>query len=335
MKTDSLLQKMNEERAVVRQNIKYAIIILLVLIIAVLVIVLVKDRAGGQTPLPTNTPGGAASFSPSATVSTPSETPSAGPAETPAPATPKPSNPYGDTTVSSDYYGKKLIAFTFDDGPRTVYTAHLLDELKKRNVPVTFFVNGKNFSPPITDPANVAVLQRMIAEGHEIGNHTYEHTSLKSLSAEKVQEALFSLNEKVEELIGYKMHLFRPPGGAYNTNTLEAATNMTAVMWSVDSEDWKYVSDANIKKYAEAEGISQEEAKSILVKQVADNVIRQAKNGSIVLFHDVHPSSADAALLVIDELLKQDFVFLTVSDLILAENDSIAVNAVYGNMWGR
>lgn len=311
-----------------RRMRKSSIIVLLLLALVVLCLVLFQDRTpasapGGGTPgktTPFYTPMG-------------SDAPGESPVATSAP-TPKPRNPGGETTVSAEYYGKKLIALTFDDGPRTSYTARLLDELAKRHVPVTFFVNGRNFSPPITDAANVAVLQRMIAEGHEIGNHTYEHTTLKNLSADKVQEALFSLNEKVKDLVDYEMHLFRPPGGSYQQATLEAATGMTAVMWSVDSEDWRYVSDANIKKVSESEGISRDEAKAKLTRQVADKVIRQAKNGSIVLFHDVHPASTDAALLVIDELLKQDFVFLTVSDLILAESDGVLPQSVYYNMWG-
>ncbi len=311
-----------------RRYAKNVVMIVLALVAVVLAVFLVKGMVGSgeDEPVLSITPGGqTASAAPTEGENTPQPTPLVTPAH-------KTSNPNGSSSVSAEYYGKKLIAITFDDGPRGATTAHMLDELKKRNVPATFFINGENWAS-VSSSSNVTNLKRMVAEGHEIGNHTWKHSDLKNLSDAEVKEALNSLNNKVKELVDYEIRLFRPPYGKYSQQVL-AVSDMTAILWNIDSEDWRYISDANLKKYAAAEGISQEEAKSVLVKQVADDVVAQARHGAIILFHDVHPASADAAMLVIDELQRQGYVFLTVSDLILTESESIPVGQAFGNMWG-
>lgn len=336
-------------------------VILLALVAVLLLVFLMSDLTAGDEPLqPTVSPAGVSgTLEPSGTPSSPSASPgedpsvtpggaSASPAPSAAPGTPspkptptptpevptgspKPSNPYGSTSVSAEYYGKKLIAITFDDGPRGATTANVLDMLKEKNVPATFFVNGDNWAS-ISSTSNVANLRRMVAEGHEIGNHTWEHENLKQLSSDQVRATLDKVNQKVKELVDYDVRLFRPPYGSYNKNVL-AASGMTAILWNIDSEDWRYVSDANIKKVAADEDLSKEEAKAKLVKQVADDVISQARHGSIILFHDVHPASADVAKMVIENLLDQGYIFLTVSDLILTESNSIPVGKAFATMW--
>ncbi len=131
----------------------------------------------------------------------------------------------------------KNVAITFDDGPSPKWTPQILDILKRNNVKATFFVIGDNAR------AHPAILKRIYAEGHFIGNHTQTHPNMKDLSASAQASQLDQGTRSISVALGgsYKPCYFRPPYGSYNTTTFNAAKQrgMSFIMWSHDTNDWR------------------------------------------------------------------------------------------------
>ncbi len=182
---------------------------------------------------------------------------------------------------------KKYIALTFDDGPHYKYTSLLLDGLKERNVKATFFVLGCNAEK------NYSLLKRMADEGHLIGNHTYSHKNLYRLKETKIKEEIDKTNQIIEAITGKMPKYFRPSYGNYNGKILKLA-NMEAILWNVDSLDWKIKNS----------------------KRITYRVINKVNDGSIILMHDIYKSSVNAALLIIDKLQQEGYEFVTVEELL-------------------
>jgi len=202
----------------------------------------------------------------------------------PPPAPRKPS--YNSCNVDGTY-----LAITFDDGPHPKNTPRLLDMLKERGLKATFYVIGQNV---VLYPE---IMQRIVAEGHEIGNHSYTHAALTKCSPAKVTEEVSKTNDAIMQSCGVKPTTIRPPYGATNasiTKRLNDEFGLTVVMWSVDPLDWK------IRK----------------ASHVSGHILQNAKSGGIVLAHDIHPSTIDAMPAVLDGLLSKGHQFVTVSELI-------------------
>ena len=192
-----------------------------------------------------------------------------------------------ERVMSSSYTYKKYVAITFDDGPHKEYTEILLEGLKQRNVKATFFLVGKNIE------GNEELVRRMYEEGHSIGNHTYSHIDLKTVNRIKAVEELNKTSELIYKITGIKPRYIRPPFG---TVYKEASINdMTVVMWSVDTRDW--------------EGLNAD--------TIVNNVVDNAKDGDIILLHDIFLESVSAAFKIIDKLQQMGFEFVTVEDLII------------------
>ncbi len=183
------------------------------------------------------------------------------------------------------------IAITFDDGPHPQLTPKLLDILKERNIHATFYVIGKNVE------AYPEIVKRMVAEGHEVGNHTWNHPSLTKLSASKVESEMNDTTRAIEAAIGSKPKTMRPPYGATNATLNkrhDEEFGMKVILWSVDPMDWKYRNAA----------------------RVSSQIIENTKPGAIVLAHDIHASTVDAMPKTLDALLAKGFKFATVSELL-------------------
>jgi peptidoglycan/xylan/chitin deacetylase (PgdA/CDA1 family) len=187
---------------------------------------------------------------------------------------------------------KKWVAITFDDGPGK-YTEKLLKDLKKQEVRATFFVVGS------VAKSRVSTLKKMVENGNEIGNHTYAHNG----SANVLREALKKTDEIVRKATGSNTTLMRPPGGAINSVTRRCGKSI--ILWSVDPKDWQ---DRN-------------------ANTVYNRVMDGTKSGSIVLLHDIHPTSVDAASRIIKSLKKKGYAFVTVSELL----DEPKANKVYND----
>ena len=195
-----------------------------------------------------------------------------------------------------DYTGKKIVALTFDDGPGP-YTARLLDELKKRGVRVTFFVLG------IQVDKYPNLIKRMEAEGHVVGNHSNGHKNLTKLTAAGIKAEMDKNATKLERLLGHKPEVMRCPGGNYNKNVLAYAkqAGIPVAHWTVDTRDWE---SRNVN--------------TILSVSFGKSGI---KNGSVVLMHDIYSTSVDAAIQMVDRLLKEGYTFVTVPELIYTQNN--------------
>lgn len=183
---------------------------------------------------------------------------------------------------------KPKIAITFDDGPHPDFTPKLLDGLKERNVKASFFVIGN------LAQANPDLIRRQKAEGHLIGNHTYNHVDITKMSDEKARQEIRKTNEVLQNITGEEVNFVRPPFGIWQKK-LEKELEVLPVLWSVDPLDW-----------------TTENADEIVNK-----VVTKAKENDIILMHDCYQSSVDAALRIIDILMKEGYEFVTVDEMIL------------------
>jgi polysaccharide deacetylase family sporulation protein PdaB len=190
---------------------------------------------------------------------------------------------------------QKLVALTFDDGPNPIYTPQVLDVLKQYDAKATFFVLGKR----VQMYPQIAI--REVNEGHEIANHTYDHHFLKNVSPEKLKDEIEQTQEIIFDITEQTPHVFRPPGGFYNQSLLELAKEdrFTVVMWSwyQDTKDWRKPG----------------------VDKIVHSVLSNIHNGDIILFHDLEgdcSQTVEALKVVLPELKKQGYQFLTVTDLI-------------------
>lgn len=182
----------------------------------------------------------------------------------------------------------KRVALTFDDGPHPRYTAELLDGLRERGIPATFFLIGENIS------GNEELVRQMSEDGHLIGNHTYHHADISKLSSSQVCEEVAKTNALIEAVTGAETDFIRPPFGAWE-KTIECAVEMLPVLWDVDSLDWTTKNTT----------------------EIVERVLKNTEPGDIILMHDAYPSSVDAALQTADILLEQGWQFVTVDQLIL------------------
>ena len=179
--------------------------------------------------------------------------------------------------TNGDY---KLLALTFDDGP-SQYTERLLDGLARLNAKATFFLVGRMIEQRPDIPA------RMVAEGHEIANHSYSHPVL---TYNNVSYQLGKTNELLARYDGNQNHLVRAP---YGSDAARSAYN-APVIWV----------NLNVNDYLRTDSYG-----------MARDVMKVVKDGDIFLFHDTHSASVDAALILVEELQKQGYEFVTVSEL--------------------
>lgn len=167
------------------------------------------------------------------------------------------------------------VAITYDDGPGAE-TNRLLDKLKAKNAHASFMVIAPSAEQ------HPELLKRMKAEGHTIGNHTKSHRQLNTLSPEQVSQEIDAGNAAIKKATGQGTRWVRPPYGATNA-TVDQVTRdkgVSQALWDVDTVDWK---DRNSE-------------------HVCSSAVQGARAGSIVLMHDIHPTTVDAADCVIDGL---------------------------------
>ena len=214
-----------------------------------------------------------------------------------APAAASKAEPASKLFYTQFHIKTNALAMTFDDGPHPKNTPRLLDMLKERNIKATFFLIGKNVK------ANPEIVQRIVAEGHEIANHTWDHKMLRSMGPEKINEELQSTQDAIVEACGITPKLYRPPFGAVTTKQEKAIMekfNYPAINWEVDTNDWKAPRS---------------------IAKVHDTVLRDAHAGSIILCHDIHVETIDAMPTTLDDLKAKGFLFMTISQLISLEAD--------------
>ncbi|GAA0376324.1 hypothetical protein GCM10009530_28530 [Microbispora corallina] len=183
----------------------------------------------------------------------------------------------------------KCVALTFDDGPGEA-TDKVLDLLAAHHARATFFVLGQM----VTDKSRDFV-RRMVAEGHEVGNHSWDHAALAGLSADAVRRELDRTQDVVRRVAGVRMTLMRPPYGSTNHEVENVARQegLAQILWAVDTLDWR------------------DRDPAIVAKRCCS-----AKPGDIVLMHDIHPTTIAALPRLLDELDRKGFTYVTVSELL-------------------
>lgn len=181
---------------------------------------------------------------------------------------------------------KKYVSLTFDDGPSGETTPQLLKTLKEKNVKATFFNLGQNAKE------HPEILKQIIADGHELANHSYDHPVLTSLSLDAVKKQIRETSKILYLATGKLPHYVRPPYGAVNAQTADAI-GLPIIQWNVDSADWELKNAQRIQQ------------------RVLDNTY----NGSVILLHDIHQFSVDAVPGIIDGLRAKGFEFITLEEM--------------------
>ena len=204
-----------------------------------------------------------------------------------------------DAAEGPDCSVDKCIALTFDDGPGP-YTDLLLDTLNEHEAAATFYVLGSKVAD------NTGTLQRMSAEGHEIGNHTWDHQDLTELPSQEIESELQRTDQAITQATGDEPGTVRPPYGALD-QTVRQSVNQPMLLWDVDTRDWESLDSA----------------------QVTNVAVQEAAEGSVLLFHDIHASTVEAIPDVLQELKKDGYEFVTVEQLF--DEHSMEPGSAYSN----
>lgn len=183
-------------------------------------------------------------------------------------------------------YGGKYVAITFDDGPKPGTTDLLLEGLRQRDVQATFFLIGRQIE------GNELLIRQMYEDGHQIGNHTFNHKNLEMLSADQQIQELSDCFEAVAQITGQKGCFVRPPYGEIDKR-VQKDLHCPIILWSVDTKDWTEKSADDIARY----------------------IIDTAEAGDIILLHDIYRESVEGALMAIDAMKDKGYTFVTVSEL--------------------
>lgn len=190
---------------------------------------------------------------------------------------------------------QKELYLTFDNGYENGYTAKVLDVLKEKEVPATFFVTG-HYLNDATD-----LVKRMVEEGHIVGNHSWHHPSLPAVGDGKLVSELTKVHERFTEITGVKeMNYLRPPRGEFSERSLVLSEKLgyTNVFWSMAYKDWE-VDKQKGGQYA------------------YDQIMKRIHPGAVMLIHSVSSDNAEALPRVIDDARKQGYVFKSLDDLML------------------
>ncbi|MCA1063036.1 polysaccharide deacetylase family protein [Rossellomorea aquimaris] len=184
----------------------------------------------------------------------------------------------------------KYVALTFDDGPSPKVTPDILKTLKEHYAKATFFMLGSqvDFYPDLA--------KKVSEDGHEIANHTLHHRDLSQLGQEQIEHQIKESEKIITKATGQENLLIRPPYGAYNdkVESVAQAANEPLILWSVDSLDWQSLNEQDVITTVEHEVVP----------------------NSIVLLHDIHPSTGKALPELLSALEDQGYEFVTVSQLL-------------------
>lgn len=194
----------------------------------------------------------------------------------------------------------KQVAITFDDGPSN-HTATLLDFLSEYDIKATFFMVGNRLQ------SYSNTLKQMVEDGHEIGYHSYAHVLQSQLSSEQITSDFNNSSKILKELSGAEFTVWRSPGGDYNDRILKCIP-LPHIGWSVDTRDWEtQSSESNYQS------------------------IRKARDGDIILLHDLYSPSVNGAIRAMKEMIAGDYEFLTVTELLSRNGTAPQKHTNYNN----
>ena len=195
---------------------------------------------------------------------------------------------------------KPAVALTYDDGPHPTVTHDILDVLEKYDARATFFVVGSRV------PEYPDCVKRASELGCEIGNHTYNHKILTSATDSQIASEIAKTNSVVKNITGKLPTVARAPGGSYN-NRVKGQVDLPLIQWSVDTLDWKN-RNAN---------------------SVISSVKSNARDGSVILMHDLYGSTAEATKTIVPWLVKEGYQIVTVTELMQLKGIYMEEGSVY------
>ena len=198
---------------------------------------------------------------------------------------------------------KKYVAFTFDDGPSSANTVDIVNYLKSTRSHATFFMQGQymNRYPDI--------LKYVLDNGNEVGSHTYTHINLLKSKKGKIESEITATENKYYELTGNHISLLRPPYGSIN-NSIKEAYDYTYILWSVDTNDWRYKDSERLYDY----------------------VINSVEDGDIILMHDIHETTKIGVEKIMPELYVRGYRVVSVSELANIKGKTLEKHVSYRSM---
>ncbi len=197
----------------------------------------------------------------------------------------------GPSTITRVPTNQPVVAMTFDDGPHESLTPQLLDILAARDIRATFYVVGRrvNMYPRL--------VERIAAEGHEIGNHSFSHPRLTSLGNHGLMRELDNTSLAIQQAVGRPPVTMRPPYGLLSPrqrNMISEERYMPTILWSVDPQDWRRPGSS----------------------VVANRIVGGAHTGAVILAHDIVGPTVRAMPAALDGLLARGYRFATVSEMV-------------------
>ncbi len=211
-------------------------------------------------------------------------------------------NNISNSNYQSDYIdiNKKMIALTFDDGPN-YNTSKILEILNKYNVRATFFVLGSKINH------NEKIIKTMDEYGMEIGNHTYSHKLMTSMSNLDIIKEVEDTSDLIYNIVGKYPNLVRPSYGSFNKKIKESI-NMPIIIWNIDTLDWK----------------------SHNSKKIVSRVMNKVSDGDIILMHDIYSATVKAVDILVPKLISEGYQLVSVSELFYYKNINLENGKVYG-----
>ncbi len=185
---------------------------------------------------------------------------------------------------------KPMVALTFDDGPGE-RTGELLEVFEKYHAHATFFMLGQNV------PSYKDEIKRMKEAGCELGSHSYDHANLSKLEEKDIKDQMKRTNKKLNDIVGQEASVMRPPYGAIS-DTMKSTIKMPMILWNIDTLDWK---TRNAQK-------------------TVDLVMQKVGDGDVILLHDIHSESVDAAMELVPKLIAEGYQLVTVSEMAAAKD---------------
>ena len=220
---------------------------------------------------------------------------------TPAPEAVDTSEAVPSQTASAADQTPKYVALTFDDGPSS-FTDRLLDCLEANNARATFFMVGKEIA---SFPDEVKRMEKL---GCELGNHTYDHVDLTTLSPEDMSAQIAGVDDALVNLTGHGATVLRPPYGAVN-DSVRSTVGTPMILWSIDTLDWKTQN----------------------VEQVVETALSEVQDGSVILMHDIFSTSVDAAEILVPKLIQEGYQLVTVHELASLHKTELKTGITYGD----
>ena len=211
-------------------------------------------------------------------------------------------NNISNSNYQSDYIdiNKKMIALTFDDGPN-YNTSKILEILNKYNVRATFFVLDSKINH------NEKIIKTMDEYGMEIGNHTYSHKLMTSMSNLDIIKEVEDTSDLIYNIVGKYPKLVRPSYGSFNKKIKESI-NMPIIIWNIDTLDWK----------------------SHNSKKIVSRVMNKVSDGDIILMHDIYSATVRAVDILVPKLISEGYQLVSVSELFYYKNINLENGKVYG-----